>query len=186
MASVDIAALDRPASNVWVFGYGSLMWRPGFEFLRALPASLHGFHRSLCIYSHQYRGTPDKPGLVFGLDRGGSCRGVVFEVKAARWLETLSYLREREQNTNVYFEVFKQVRAKGLAEPVEALAFVVNRTHVDYAGELTADDILRLVKQGQGQFGACQDYVENTLQHLRDLKIHDVRLEKLARLLKAG
>jgi glutathione-specific gamma-glutamylcyclotransferase len=172
------------ARNIWVFGYGSLMWRPGFAHIRSLPGTLYGFHRSLCVYSHQYRGTPDKPGLVFGLDRGGSCHGMVFEVAAARWNETLAYLREREQLNQVYREIFKRVRVKGLTEPVEALSFVVDRAHAQYAGDLSGDDILRLIKQGKGQFGECQDYVHNTLEHLRGLGIHDARLERIAAQLK--
>jgi glutathione-specific gamma-glutamylcyclotransferase len=165
--------------NIWVFGYGSLMWRPGFEHLRAVPARLSGFHRRLCIYSHQYRGTPEKPGLVFGLDRGGSCRGVAFEVQAALWPVTLAYLREREQITQVYREIFKPVRLAGGAETVEALAFVVNRSHAQYAGDLGDGEVLRLVKQGHGEFGSCEDYVQNTLTHLRQMDIHDARLEAI-------
>jgi glutathione-specific gamma-glutamylcyclotransferase len=169
--------------SVWVFGYGSLMWRPGFTFLRAIPALLFGYHRSLCVYSHQYRGTPDKPGLVFGLDRGGSCHGMAFEVAGRDWPETLAYLREREQLTNVYIELVKQVRvAEGAgARPAlaPALAFVVNRAHAQYAGKLATQDILRLIRQGHGKFGPCEDYVRNTVQHLRDLDILDRGLERL-------
>jgi cation transport protein ChaC len=179
-----VIGVSAPQSgNVWVFGYGSLMWRPGFDFVRSFPGQLHGFHRSLCIYSHQYRGTPDKPGLVFGLDRGGSCHGMVFEVAGGRWLETQHYLREREQLTNVYIEVFKRVRVAALRHTVDALAFVVNRSHAQYAGKLAAEEAFRLIKQGQGQFGACEEYVRNTAQHLRDLRIRDQQLEKLVALL---
>ncbi len=167
----------------WVFGYGSLMWNPGFRHLRSLSATLHGYHRRLCIYSHQYRGTPTEPGLVFGLDRGGSCRGMVFEVDAAHWGETLAYLREREQLTNVYIEVVKPMAVEGLAHPVHALAFVVNRTHLQYAGHLADHDILNLVKQGNGKFGRCEDYVNQTVQHLRHMKVRDRRLEKIVNLL---
>jgi glutathione-specific gamma-glutamylcyclotransferase len=170
----------------WVFGYGSLMWRPGFDYLRCLPATLKGYHRRLCIYSHQYRGTPDKPGLVFGLDRGGSCNGVVFEVAGAQWPETLAYLREREQLNEVYAEVRKSVVATGMDRPVEALTFIVRRAHTQYAGHISDEEIFRLVEQGHGQFGACRDYVENTLQHLRGLDICDQRLERLCAWLEKG
>ncbi len=173
----------KASANVWVFGYGSLMWNPGFAFKRSYPGTLHGFHRRLCIYSHQYRGTPERPGLVFGLDRGGSCRGMVFEVEARRWPETLAYLREREQLNDVYIEVFKRVRVEALESAVDALAFTVNRSHAQYAGQLPAEEVLRLTQQGQGQFGACEDYVRKTVQHLRELDIHDAALETLLRLL---
>jgi glutathione-specific gamma-glutamylcyclotransferase len=166
------------SDNMWVFGYGSLMWNPGFAYLRHLPGKLHGFHRSLCIYSHQYRGTPDRPGLVFGLDHGGSCRGMVFEVDVARWPETLAYLREREQLGNVYIEAFRRVRIE-TAQEVRALAFTVNRSHAQYAGKLPADELFRLAQQGKGQFGACADYVRNTVAHLRELGVQDAQLDRL-------
>ena len=88
--------------DLWVFGYGSLMWRPGFPYLDRRTAHLHGYHRSLCVYSHVHRGTPEKPGLVLGLDRGGRCQGVAFRVAAEEAEATLHYLREREQVTGVY------------------------------------------------------------------------------------
>jgi glutathione-specific gamma-glutamylcyclotransferase len=174
--------MNHPVTH-WVFGYGSLMWRPGFSFLRSVPARLFGYHRSLCVYSHQYRGTPDKPGLVFGLDRGGSCHGMAFEIAQSVWPETLAYLREREQLTNVYLELVKKVRvvesSNSPAVTFPALAFIVNRTHAQYAGKLATHDILGLIRQGSGQFGPCEDYVRNTVQHLRDLAIRDQSLERL-------
>ena len=170
-------------SSMWVFAYGSLMWRPGFDYIRATPAALHGFHRRLCVYSHQYRGTPDKPGLVFGLDRGGSCRGMAFEVAGSQWPETLAYLCDREQLTNIYIEIFKRVQAAGLHEPVEALCFVANRQHAQYAGALPVQEIMSLIKQGQGQFGPCEDYVRQTADCLKNLKIRDRNLEKITDLL---
>ncbi len=171
--------------GVWVFGYGSLMWNPGFVHVRHLTGKLHGFHRSLCIYSHQYRGTPERPGLVFGLDHGGSCRGMVFEVELARWPETLAYLRAREQLGNVYIEAFRRVRIETLQDrrpevtDISALAFTVNRRHPQYAGKLPADELFRLAQQGKGQFGACADYVRNTVEHLKELGVRDGRLEDL-------
>jgi cation transport regulator ChaC len=92
-------------AELWVFGYGSLMWRPGFAFVERHLATVHGFHRSLCVYSHVHRGTAARPGLVLGLDRGGSCRGVAFKVAALDREATIAYLREREQVTMVYREV---------------------------------------------------------------------------------
>ena len=100
------------ASDLWVFGYGSLMWRPGFAFEERGLATIRGLHRALCIWSHVHRGTPDRPGLVLGLDRGGSCKGVAFRVAGARRQETIAYLREREQVTSVYVEVWLEAAAR--------------------------------------------------------------------------
>ncbi len=169
--------------SVWVFGYGSLMWRPGFDFVRAVPARLAGFHRRLCVYSHHYRGTPEVPGLVFGLDRGGFCEGVAFEVAASAWPVTLAYLRERERISDVYREAFRPVETQGVVKPVQALAFIVNRAHGQYAGKLADDKLLGLIQQGQGRAGSCVDYVQNTLEHLRQLGIHDAELERIGGLL---
>ena len=104
--------LPRPElskDDLWVFGYGSLMWRPGFEFVEQVPARLIGEHRALCVYSFDHRGTPEKPGLVLGLDRGGACRGIAFRVAAKQRDDTVAYLRSREQITYVYREVMRSV-----------------------------------------------------------------------------
>ena len=92
---------SEAAPDLWVFGYGSLMWRPGFDFVEQVPARLIGEHRALCVYSFDHRGTPEKPGLVLGLDRGGACRGIAFRVAAQHRAATIDYLREREQTTGV-------------------------------------------------------------------------------------
>jgi glutathione-specific gamma-glutamylcyclotransferase len=170
----------------WVFGYGSLMWRPGFTHLRAVPARLYGFHRQLCVYSHVHRGTPERPGLVLGLDRGGSCHGLAFEVSSANRDETLAYLRAREQVTSVYREVFTPIRLL-TAEPeiVEAVAYVVDRAHQQYAGALPVDSQLDYVRQGKGQSGDCLDYVMSTLAHLNEMGIKDHLLESLGRKLRS-
>lgn len=162
----------------WVFGYGSLMWRPGFRFAERRPALLRGLCRQLCIYSHVHRGTPDRPGLVMGLDRGGACRGIAYRVAAEDWPSTLTYLRAREQVTAVYIETRRRVRLVGDGE-VEALVYVVNRKHPQYAGRLGLDDQLKFVRQGCGASGTCADYVASTVEHLRELGIADHVLEAL-------
>src|ERR1041384_5991007 len=117
--------------DLWVFGYGSLMWRPGFEFIAQVPARLIGEHRALCVYSFDHRGTPEKPGLVLGLDRGGACRGIAFRVAAGRCEATVDYLRGREHTTNVYREVMRSVWLENEArQRGTALPFVVDRGHV--------------------------------------------------------
>jgi cation transport protein ChaC len=163
----------------WVFGYGSLIWRPGFAFRRSQRARLYGAHRSLCIYSHHYRGTPEAPGLVFGLARGGSCGGMAFAVEDADWPETLQYLRDRELVTSVYREV-KRAVLLGDGMEVAALAYVVDENHEQFAGRLDLDEQVRLVRRGFGESGANTDYVLNTAEHLRRLGIRDKALEALA------
>ena len=128
-----------PASDgsLWVFGYGSLMWRPGFAYARRCKATLRGWRRSLCVYSHVYRGSPERPGLVLGLDRGGACAGVAFEVAEALRETTMRYLREREQATAVYLERIAPITLE-CGERVPALTYVADRLHEQYAGASTA------------------------------------------------
>lgn len=166
-------------TDLWVFGYGSLMWRPGFSFVEKQLASIHGHHRALCIYSHVHRGTKEKPGLVLGLDHGGSCKGVAFRVAAANIEETLAYLREREQATSVYVESMLKARLQD-GRHVSALAYTADRGHHQYAGKLSREELLRLVTQGIGISGPNPDYVSNTQAHLRELAIRDATLEWLA------
>ena len=161
----------------WVFGYGSLMWRPGFDFVDRAPAVIHGYHRRLCVYSFVHRGTPERPGLVLGLDRGGACRGMAYRVAAGDWEKTLAYLRSREQVTSVYLETVRTVRMG--ARPIEALIYLVDRSHRQYAGKLPPAELERLVRQGKGASGPCIDYVRNTLAHLRGAGVHDPHLEDL-------
>ncbi|WP_428698690.1 gamma-glutamylcyclotransferase [Stappia sp.] len=171
--------------DLWVFGYGSLMWRPGFEFEEAVPALLNGAHRSLCIYSWVHRGTETRPGLVLGLDRGGACRGMAFRVAGRNRDSVVAYLREREQATMVYLEAHRRVRlAGGPAEPVTALTYLVDRAHPQYAGVLSLERQLELVRGGVGQSGANPDYVLNTVDHLSELGIRDRGLEELGRHLR--
>lgn len=166
----------------WVFGYGSLMWNPGFPFRRAVPARLNGFHRKLCVYSHHYRGQPGKPGLVFGLDRGGSCNGLAYEVAERDWAWTADYLRRREQITMVYRELRKRVVLAG-GEGVEALTYVVDRTHPQCACGLPDEAVAALVRQGEGEAGSNVDYVRNTHAHLVKLGIHDPALVRIIKLI---
>ncbi len=171
----------------WVFGYGSLMWRPGFRYLERHKARVDGLHRSLCVYSHVHRGTPDKPGLVLALDDGGFCEGVAFRVDECDWEETCAYLRAREQVTMVYLETRQTVRLHA-DEPqeVEALCFVVDTSHMQYAGRLDLETQARLVRDGVGQSGKNPEYLENTVLHLREMQIHDHDLEALFERVNGG
>ena len=168
------------SGDLWVFGYGSLMWRPGFDFVERRDAAVRGYHRALCVYSVVHRGTVETPGLVLGLDRGGACRGVAFRVEAARRAATLDYLRAREQATAVYREIMLPTRLVGGAT-VRAVAYVADRRHSQYAGRLERAELARLVRQGVGVSGPNVDYVLNTCAHLAGLSIRDETLEWLAR-----
>ena len=170
--------------DLWVFGYGSLMWRPGFEFIEQVPARLIGEHRALCVYSFDHRGTPEKPGLVLGLDRGGACRGVAFRVAAEQRSDTVDYLRSREQTTSVYHEVMRSVWLENEArQRVSALAYVVDRGHVQYAGRLSLAEQLRYVQQGHGRSGNNRDYVLSTVKSIEEQGFRDEQLHQLALML---
>jgi cation transport protein ChaC len=169
------------SADLWIFGYGSLMWRPGFEYLERKPVRLHGVHRSLCVFSYVHRGTPEKPGLVLGLDRGGSCRGIAFRISGSNAEKTMVYLREREQATNVYVEAKRRiVFIDEQKKEAQAVCYLVDRMHEQYAGVLSRERQLELVQQGEGRSGVNRDYVLATVKELEALGIRDATLEWLA------
>lgn len=172
-----------PPSTHWVFGYGSLIWKPGFAFRQKSTALLRGAHRSLCIYSHRHRGTPERPGLVFGLVRGGSCRGMAFEVEAERWDDVHHYLEAREMDRGVYREAYRPVVLDD-GRVVTALAFLVDTRHVQYAGRLAVAEQVRLVRSGVGESGPNPEYVLETARHLEALGIRDRYLSELVEALR--
>ncbi len=185
-ACAEPSVLDPvPHGDLWVFGYGSLMWRPGFVCTLRCKAMLRGWRRSLCIYSHVYRGTREKPGLVLGLDRGGACPGVAFRVAAALSELTIRYLREREQATAVYLERMVPVTLES-GERVNALAYVADRLHEQYAGRLDRESMLGIVRAGRGQSGENTAYVLETRDHLAAIGVCDRDLEWLAKRLRAA
>lgn len=166
--------------DLWVFAYGSLMWRPGFEAIESHHARLVGWRRSFCIYSRFHRGSSRRPGLVLGLDRGGVCEGIAFRVSAENARETLRYLREREQVGSVYREALVPVSLLSSAHTeVMALAFLVERAHPSYAGQLPLAAQAHLVRGGIGHSGNNVDYLASTLAHLKQLGIRERELERL-------
>jgi cation transport protein ChaC len=177
---------QSPANeDLWVFGYGSLMWRPDFPHLERVPARLIGLHRALCVYSFVHRGTPEKPGLVLGLDRGGACRGIAYRVAAADRGATIAYLREREQVTSVYLEASRRITlAASPSHEVTALVFLVDRSHPQYAGRLNIEHQVHLVRQGHGRSGANLDYVLSTIAEIEAQGCRDFRLHAIAERLK--
>jgi cation transport protein ChaC len=177
----------RANDDLWVFGYGSLMWRPGFDYLDRVPARLIGLHRALCVYSFVHRGTPEKPGLVLGLDRGGACRGIAYRVAAAARDATVAYLREREQVTAVYLETMRRITLTTTPErDVMALVFLVDRSHPQYAGRLDIERQVHLVRQGHGRSGANRDYVLSTVAEIEAQGCHDSVLHAIAERLRGG
>lgn len=179
-------AMDGSADgteNFWVFGYGSLIWNPGFRFVQAQLALLRGAHRSLSIISHHHRGTRERPGLVFGLTRGGSCRGMAFEVAASDWPEVRAYLDGRELVTSVYRDVMRPVLLAD-GRRIAALTYVVDELHEQFAGELDMEQQLAMIRSGVGISGHNVDYVLNTARHLEQLGIRDRALMALARRLE--
>jgi cation transport protein ChaC len=179
------ASNAHETGDLWVFGYGSLMWRPGFEFLERVPARLIGLHRALCVFSFVHRGTPEKPGLVLGLDRGGMCRGIAFRVAAAKREATIAYLRSREQVTSVYVETVRRIDLEDEARrqggrQVRALTYVVDRGHVQYAGRLSVAESVHYVRQGHGRSGINRDYVIETVRALEALGYRETDLHRIA------
>ena len=166
--------------DLWVFGYGSLMWQPGFQYAEAHHARLNGYRRALCIYSVYYRGTYKRPGLVLGLDRGGVCEGVAFRVEAAHVASVLDYLRRRELIYPVYRETHLAVTLVMQGRPeVMALAYIAERLHPSFAGELPLGRQAALVRGAAGATGTNIDYLANTISHLEELGIREPRLRHL-------
>jgi len=164
-------------ADLWVFAYASLMWRPDFAHTEVRDALLRGYSRRLCIYSHQYRGTPERPGLVFGLDLGGSCRGRGLRVASRDVDDVVAYLHKREMINQVYHP--RMVATEIGNERVHSLAFVADKGHRQYAGKLKSDEAVKLIRQGHGHGGTCMEYLLSTAEYLRELGIHDRHLEHL-------
>jgi len=176
---------EQNDADLWVFGYGSLMWRPGFEFLERRHARVIGAHRALCVYSFVHRGTPQRPGLVLGLDRGGNCRGIAYRVAAAKRAATIDYLRAREQVTLVYREAYRTIWLDDDPQQnVRAVCYMVDRGHRQYAGRLPLDRQLHFVRQGHGRSGNNRDYVLATVKEIEAQGYRDDGLHMLAEKLK--
>jgi glutathione-specific gamma-glutamylcyclotransferase len=173
-----IAALAAAARPVWLFAYGSLIWDRDFDYVVAEPALLRGYHRSCCLYSFDYRGTPAQPGLVLGLDRGGSCRGIAFRLSSRGLAGSLETLWRREMTAPPVYEP-RQLPIVTRYGRRPALAFVIRRDRPDYAGRLPPDTAARVIAAARGSRGSCRDYLENTLRHLAAHGIVDKSLHRL-------
>jgi cation transport protein ChaC len=170
-------------ADLWVFGYGSLMWRPGFEYEEKRPALLRGWHRSFCIYSRHYRGTPEHPGLVLGLARGGACHGLAFRVAADRADEVVDYLNERELLTYAYAARMIRVTLDDSRRP-EAYTFVADPGHRQYAGDLGTQRSAEIIMAAAGCAGLNRDYLISTVRELEAHGVADRRLHALLTLVE--
>lgn len=183
-ASLDDALRHwRAGDDVWVYGYGSLVWRPDFAFEERRLATLRGHHRALCLWSRVNRGTPECPGLVFGLDRGGSCRGVAYRLAGRSVPDYFPSLWDREMSTGAYLP--RWINCDTAQGPVRALVFVMNRDNPAYIRALPEPELLAIVRRASGRYGRCTEYVVQTAQALRAAGIRDARLERIASLLEA-
>ena len=168
--------------DLWIFGYGSLIWKPDFEFAERRPARVHGWHRALKMWSRINRGTPECPGLVFGMLSGGSCRGMVFRVDKAQARQVMINLWQREMITAVYDP--KWLACHTTHGPVKALAFTLSRRSPNHTGVLSEEEYRRIFSDATGIYGTTLDYAARTLEELRRHNIRDRALERLLRLTK--
>ena len=168
----------------WVFGYGSLMWRPGFAFVERRAATLHGRRRAFCIYSVHHRGTHARRGLVLGLAPGGSTRGIAYRINDSDWPSTRAYLREREQPTETYVEARVRIRLAD-GRPLAALSFLSDTTHPQWAGALSLQRQAELIAGAEGLSGRNVDYLRDLVAHLGEEGIHDRSMEALLAMVEA-
>jgi cation transport protein ChaC len=169
---------NRPEEGRWVFGYGSLMWRPGFAYVERQPAVLHGRRRAFCIYSVHHRGTPERKGLVLGLAPGGAVRGAAYRVAEADWPQVYAYLLEREQPTETYIEATIYARLAD-GRRVACLGFLSDVTHPQWAGDLSLEAQAQLIAGSSGLSGRNIDYLRDLVMHLHEEKIRDRGMERL-------
>jgi cation transport protein ChaC len=180
--SIDRALVKWDGRDIWLFAYGSLIWNPQVKFEEARIGVVHGYHRSFCLWSRINRGTPEKPGLVLALDRGGSCGGLAYRIAARHVREELAHLWQREMLLGSYHPMWVNFRSKE-QQAWPALAFVINRDCSGYAGRLSDAVMLTALKSACGRYGTCADYLARTVEGLRLHGIKDHRLMRLHKLM---
>ncbi|MBP6813834.1 MAG: gamma-glutamylcyclotransferase [Burkholderiaceae bacterium] len=173
----------NPGTDLWIFAYGSLMWNPAFHFVESRTATIHGFHRRFCLHSQVGRGTSEIPGLMLGLDRGGSCRGIALRIAAAQVHEELDIIWSREMVAAAYRPVW--VRARTQAGTLAAITFAIDESLPTYAGRLPLDEVARRIARASGPLGRCADYLAETVAHLEACGIHDRSLAQILRRVRA-
>jgi cation transport protein ChaC len=165
------------ASDLWLFGYGSLMWNPAFDFVEQCPATLHGYHRRFCLWMHMGRGTPERPGMMLALDRGGMCRGLAFRIAAREVREELLLVWRREMLGSAYIP--RWIPLSTDTGRVRAVTFVVNRRHVRYSGRVCDDEAAAAIGAASGALGSCLEYLTRTAQTLAEHGQDDFYLARL-------
>jgi len=172
----------QPDQDVWVFGYGSLIWRPDFNFSERRQALLYGYHRALCLWSRVNRGTPERPGLVFALDAGGSCRGVAYKIAANDVPDTMQALWHREMPSGSYLPKWLQCRTP--EGPIRALTFIMNRNTNAYVTGMGREQLIRVINSAHGRNGPCREYVVETAVALKEYGINDQQLQNIVQYLE--
>jgi len=178
----DLLKRLSPGSDLWVFGYGSLIWNPAFNYIENKPARLYGFHRSFCLHLTIGRGSPDAPGLMLALDKGGSCNGMAFRIAKKDIDSETEILWMREMITGAYIAHWGRIYIDG--KPVSGFTFVINRNHSRYIGGLNLDETADRLLNGKGRLGSCREYLENTVEHLAQIKVKDRYLQQLCQLIQ--
>lgn len=164
---------------LWLFGYGSLIWKPELDFDLRVPARLHGYHRKLCLRSVHYRGTAEQPGLVAGLDRGGSCNGVLLRIRPEVVQNQFPNLWKREMVLGSYSPRWVTAQRLDRSGTVRALVFVVRRDADNYCGGLVDDEVIAILRTARGKFGSSLEYLRQTVTALHALGLQDRHLERL-------
>lgn len=180
--------IGKQSGDLWVFGYGSLLWNPGFPVAEARIARLHGWHRSFCMSSVHHRGTPEKPGLVLALDRaeGAHCDGLAFRVEPRHAAQTVDYLRARELISSAYLETRLEVVLHGDTSPLDnVLTYVIDPGHEQYRGGIALEEQARIIAGAAGGRGPNDEYLYNTAEHLRELGLADEDLDWLVTRVRA-
>lgn len=172
-----LAARPDGGGDVWLFAYGSLIWNPTIHYAAKEVGTVRGYHRRFCLWSRMGRGTPDNPGLMLGLERGGACRGVLYRIDEAMAAQELEIVWRREMITSAYSP--RWVKATTEAGSRWAIAFLINRRHQRYAGGLTEGQVAAIIARASGPLGPCAAYLFNTVAHLRELGITDRPLFRL-------
>ena len=168
--------------DIWVFGYGSLIWNPLIDFEERRYGQLFGFHKRFCLWTRIGRGSPEAPGLVLALDNGGSVKGCVYRIKAERAAEELDILWRREMLNNSYLPRWLGVRTdKGM---INALAFTIRHDSPSFAPKMTEQETAHYIAQAEGFVGPCRDYLFETTQALRAEGMPDSKMERLTRLVQ--